>query len=117
MTVSADVCPVDLADGLARAGDDRAFYRELLDLFLDDARQRLVQLESALSAGDLAQAACTAHSIKGAAANLAAERVRALAWAIESRGRAGDGTGLAEIAVELAAELERVAAFTRSFTA
>lgn len=117
MTVSADVCPVDLADGLARAGDDRVFYRELLDLFLDDARQRLVQLESALSAGDLAQVASTAHSIKGAAANLAAERARALAWAIESRGRAGDSTGLAERAGELAAELERVAAFTRSFTA
>ncbi len=117
MTVSADVCPVDLADGLARAGDDRAFYRELLDLFLDDARQRLVHLETALSAGDLTQVASTAHSIKGAAANLAAERARALAWAIESRARAGDSAGLAELAGELAAELERVADFTRSFTA
>ncbi len=117
MTVSTDLCPVDLADGLARAGDDRAFYRELLDLFLEDARQRLDQLESALSAGDLAQVASTAHSIKGAAANLAAERARSLAWAIESRGRAGDSAGLAEFAGELAAELERVAAFTRSFTA
>lgn len=117
MTVSAAVCPVDLADGLARAGDDRAFYRELLDLFLDDARPRLMQLEAALSGGDLTEAASIAHSIKGAAANLAAERVRALAWAIEIRGRAGDGTGLAKLAGELSVELERVADFTKSFEA
>ena len=117
MTVSADLCPVDLADGLSRAGDDREFYRELPDLFLEDARQRLTRLESALSAGDLEEVAATAHSIKGAAANLAAGRARELAWAIESRGRAGDGTGLDALTGDLAAEIERVAAFTRSFTA
>jgi HPt (histidine-containing phosphotransfer) domain-containing protein len=117
MTVSADVCPVDLADGLARAGDDREFYRELLDLFLADARQRLAQLEAALGTGDLKEVAATAHSIKGAAANLAAGRAREIACAIESRGRAGDGTGLAALSGDLAAEIERVAAFTRSFTA
>ncbi len=117
MTVSCDVCPVDLADGLARAGDDREFYRELLDLFLDDARQRLERLAGALSAGDLKEVASAAHSIKGAAANLAAGRARDIAYAIESRGRAGDGTGLAALAGDLAAELERVAAFTREFSA
>jgi len=116
MTVSAEVCPVDLADGLARAGDDREFYRELLDLFLEDARQRLTRLESALSAGDLQEVAATAHGIKGAAANLAALRAREIACAIESRGRSGDGAGLTALAGELAAEIERVAAFTRSFT-
>ena len=35
----------------------------------------------------------------------------------EGHGRAGDGAGVAGFAGELAAELERVAAFTRSFTA
>lgn len=117
MTVSVDLCPVDLADGLARAGDDREFYRELLDLFIEDASQRLVQLESALSAGDLKEVAATAHSLKGAAANLAAGRAREIAYAIESRGRAGDGAGLAELAGDLGTEIERVAAFARSFTA
>ncbi|MCU0229872.1 MAG: Hpt domain-containing protein [Acidobacteria bacterium] len=116
MTVPAEVCPVDVADGLSRAGDDRAFYRELLDLFLEDTRQRLGQLEMAVSAGDLEQVADVAHSIKGAAASLAAERARALAWSIESRGRAGDGAGLAALTRDLAAEIERVAAFARSFT-
>ena len=117
MTVSADVCPVDLAEGLARAGDDREFYRELLELFLEDARQRLTLLESALAAGDLREVAATAHSIKGAAANLAAGRAREIAYAIESGGRAGNRAGLAVLTGDLATEIERVAAFTRSFTA
>jgi HPt (histidine-containing phosphotransfer) domain-containing protein len=117
MTVLSEACPVDLADGLARAGDDREFYRELLDLFLDDARQRLSRLETALSTGDLKEVTSTAHSIKGAAANLAAGRVRDIAYAIESRGRAGDGAGLAALTGDLAAELERVAVFTKEFSA
>jgi HPt (histidine-containing phosphotransfer) domain-containing protein len=116
MTVSADACPLDLADGLSRAGDDRAFYRELLDLFLEDARQRLSQLESALLAGDLNEVAATAHSIKGAAANLAAVRAREIAFAIERGGRAGEAAALAALTGDLAAEIERVAAYTRSLT-
>lgn len=114
MTVSADSCPVDLADGLSRVGDDREFYRELLELFLDDARGRMSVLEHALGGHDLAEVTMAAHSIKGAAANLSAGRARELAFAIERRGRSGDEAGLDELLGELAAEIERIARFMRS---
>lgn len=116
MTVSADSCPVDLADGLSRAGDDCEFYRELLELFLDDARGRLATLKRALAAPNLAEVTMAAHSIKGAAANLSAGRARDLAFAIEQGARNGNATGLDDIVGQLAAEVERIARFAGSFS-
>jgi HPt (histidine-containing phosphotransfer) domain-containing protein len=115
MTVNTDACPVDLKDGLARAGDDRDFYKELLQMFVDDAQHRLEQLASAIQAEDSAAITSLAHSIKGAAANLSANAVRDLAYSIEMRGRAGQTCGYQADLTKLQAEIVRIERFTEQF--
>ncbi len=108
-------CPVDLEDGLARVGDDREFYQELLEIFLEDAPERMSELLSALAASDSEQVARSAHSIKGAAANLSATVVRDEALEIEQIGRSGNLDGLEVKVKQLQGSLDQLAIFARAF--
>ena len=47
-------CPLDLDEALARAGDDREFLRELVEMFLADVPQRIEELRDALEAAEAA---------------------------------------------------------------
>lgn len=115
MTQCDQLCPLDLEDGLARAGGEKDFYKELLDLFLEDVPQRVAELRSAIEAGDAARVASAAHSIKGAAANLSAMPVRETAYALETRGRGADLSGAPQLLAQLEAEIERLAEFVSSY--
>lgn len=108
-------CPVNLEDALARAGDDRDFFKELLELFISDVDDRLRDLQQAAESGDVGQVRSIAHSLKGAAANLSAEDVRQAAWEIESRSRSGDISGLGPLVVTLRGEVKRLIDFARTF--
>lgn len=115
MTKQTPTCPVDLQDGLARAGDDRDFYRELLDLFLEDTPPRVAELRDAIAQADAARISSLAHAMKGAAANLSAIDFKNVAYTIEQKGRKGQLAGLMEDFALLAAELQRVVDFAREF--
>ncbi|MDQ7006016.1 MAG: Hpt domain-containing protein [Acidobacteriota bacterium] len=108
-------CPVDLEDGLARAGDDREFYKELLEIFLDDVPGRMEQLRAAIAAGQAEEVAGVAHSIKGAAANLSALAIRDTALSIETQGREGDLSQASALVEKLQDEIHRLAAYLRTF--
>lgn len=108
-------CPVDLEDGLARAGDDRDFYKELLEIFLEDTTSRLADLKASLAAGDCQKLASDAHGIKGAAANLSAIFVRDTALAIETKGREENLSNMQQLVEQLEGEVGRLAEFARSF--
>lgn len=108
-------CPLDIEDGLARAGGEMDFYRELLDLFLDDVPPRMVELRAAAEARDGNRLAAAAHGIKGAAANLSAIALRDCAYQLEQRGRAGDLDGIELQIVELEEELSRLTEFVHAF--
>lgn len=108
-------CPVDLEDALTRAGDDREFFKELLDLFLSDIEERLQELDQAAREMNAAKVAATAHSLKGAAANLSALRVRDAAWEIETRGRAGHLEGVLPLIGGLRDAVAGLAEFARTF--
>ncbi len=64
-------------------GDNDAFLREIVGIFLDDTPRRITELEQSLSARDMAKFSRAAHSIKGSSSNLGASRLRAAAEAIE----------------------------------
>jgi histidine phosphotransfer protein HptB len=81
--------PVDWEEGLARAGDDEDFFKELLELFLDDVPQRMENLSASLSAGQLDESAGVAHSIKGASANLSARTIHQVAAQLEQAAKQG----------------------------
>lgn len=110
----AAAVPVDWDEGLARAGDDVDFFKELIELFLEDVPNRLQALEDALAAGSAAEAAAAAHSIKGAAANLSATAVRDRAYELEQRARGDDLDGIEPGVEALKQEVMRLEAFARS---
>jgi signal transduction histidine kinase/CheY-like chemotaxis protein/HPt (histidine-containing phosphotransfer) domain-containing protein len=62
----------DTLAALARAGGDRAFLAELVDLFLAYLPAQLQALNEAISRGDIIAAERSAHGLAGAAANLSA---------------------------------------------
>lgn len=105
--------PVDWEEGLSRAGDDVEFFKELIELFLDDVPSRLQALENAVGTRDAANAAATAHSIKGAAANLSATRVREQAYIIETTAREGDWGGIDQEVERLKQEVACLEAFAQ----
>jgi HPt (histidine-containing phosphotransfer) domain-containing protein len=105
--------PVDWEEGLARAGDDVDFFRELIELFLSDVPTRLATLDAAIAAGDAAAAAGAAHSIKGAAANLSAQAVQQKAYQLEHTAREGDLEELPGLTEELRTEIERLESFAK----
>ena len=61
---------------------------EILRVFLDETRQRLVQLKKLSDAGDRAALEVEAHTLKGAAGAMGFERVATLAKALELDARA-----------------------------
>lgn len=107
--------PVDWEEGLARAGDDVDFFKELLELFLDDVPQRMENLSASLTAGELEESAGVAHSIKGASANLSAKPIQQVAAQLEQAARQGHpAEELTALYGQLKEEIARLAEFAAS---
>jgi signal transduction histidine kinase/CheY-like chemotaxis protein/HPt (histidine-containing phosphotransfer) domain-containing protein len=90
-----DIPGIDVKKGLAMTGGKEDRYRSLLALLCKDVEERLPLLQKAgeadLSSADTLSALVTqCHALKGASANLGAERVSADAAALEAAGKAGD---------------------------
>jgi two-component system, sensor histidine kinase and response regulator len=86
-------------DELALEAGSDAIVRELIVLFLEDVSQRGEELKQAVTRGDRGGRERVAHSIKGSAANLGAERLATLASAIErcsNEEARGELAGIAE---------------------
>jgi len=99
---------LDRAALMARLMDDTDLVREVLDEFLKDIPHQIETLKSAIEAGDVETAHRQAHSIKGAAANVAAEALREVAFEMEKAGKAGDMDRMAAIMPEIERKFERV---------
>ena len=77
-------------EALGRAGNDEKLLRELMGLLEESVNQGLQKIETALAAGQAQEVTVAAHSVKGAAANLAVESIREVAFRLETAGKAGD---------------------------
>jgi CheY-like chemotaxis protein/HPt (histidine-containing phosphotransfer) domain-containing protein len=80
----------DRAAMLERLMGDEDLARTIREGFLNDIPQQIARLKEYLEAGDAASAARQAHTIKGAASNVGAEALRAVAFELEKAGQAGD---------------------------
>jgi HPt (histidine-containing phosphotransfer) domain-containing protein len=67
-------------------GDD-SFFKDLVQIFLDDSPQRIAEIEQALAKSDARQLALSAHSLKGCSAYFGAGQLRALSEQLERLGR------------------------------
>ena len=84
------VAGIDTAQGVHRVGDNAALYLLVLEKFADNQRGADLAIAEALAEGDRALAECLAHSIKGVAANIGAERLSRRAAALERSIRQGE---------------------------
>jgi two-component system sensor histidine kinase/response regulator len=82
--LTGPVAGLDIEQGLRRVGGSHALYLTVLRKFAAGHRGAAVQVSDALAAGDRRTAERLAHSLKGVAATLGAEAVKADAAAIES---------------------------------
>jgi HPt (histidine-containing phosphotransfer) domain-containing protein len=98
----------DRAAFMARMMDDADLVREVSDEFLADIPRQIEGLKSSLATGDARQAERLAHSIKGAAANVAADALRDVAFEAEQVGKAGDLEAVTAILPRIEGEFERV---------
>lgn len=100
--------PASLANLKEIGGGDASFVVELVVMFGEDSPPRLKAISAALAAGDAAEVAKNAHSLKGTGANFGAEKFRSLAQSIETAGKAGDLASVPALVDELNAEFVRV---------
>jgi HPt (histidine-containing phosphotransfer) domain-containing protein len=75
-------------EALDRPGET-AVLVEILDLFLDSARDRLPRLVAALECGDLEAALVEAHGLKGSAGTVGAQSLAAACSRLEQEARRG----------------------------
>lgn len=104
---------INMAQALEAAGGDEAFVYSLLEDLVAHAHEQLTALKAAIAADDPAEAGRVAHSIKGAAAVLAAEPLRQAAFDAERAGKAGDLDGVRQAAQAVAAALTDLEVFVR----
>ena len=81
---------------------------ELIQLFLEDSATRINRIEVALKSGDTAVAAAAAHTIKGSASNLGAQKLAKLLLELEKLVKAGALEAARESFPTVKAEFEKV---------
>jgi two-component system sensor histidine kinase/response regulator len=77
------VANLDTTTGLARVGGNRKLYLKLLREFVEQQGPAVEQIGEALARGDHALAERLAHTLKGLAGSIGAERVQAAAGVLE----------------------------------
>jgi two-component system, sensor histidine kinase and response regulator len=100
--------PFDRGALMERLMDDADLMREVLDEFLADIPRQIQGLKSSLETGDARQAERRVHSIKGAAANVAADALRDVAFEAEQVGKAGDLEAMTAVLPRIEGEFERL---------
>jgi two-component system sensor histidine kinase/response regulator len=95
---------VEVAVGLRRTGGNRKRYERLLRKFAEQQASAVDTIQATLSAGDVATAERTAHSLKGAAATLGA--ISLSEWAAKAETAIKKGYGIDEAVSFLSLSLD-----------
>jgi two-component system, sensor histidine kinase and response regulator len=117
--LSADTGPIDRVDesdasvidhnlALARVDGDEDLLAELARVLLEESPKMLTAVQEAVAKRDAAKIQRTVHSLKGAAAALAAQKVVDAALRLERLGRSGDLQDADQACELLATEIERL---------
>jgi signal transduction histidine kinase/DNA-binding response OmpR family regulator/HPt (histidine-containing phosphotransfer) domain-containing protein len=108
--------PVDWKALLESIDGDEGFARDLADAFIGTGDRELAAITAAVDAGDAASLRESAHTLKGASANLRASAAASAAARLESAASQGKNAQLPELAEKLTAEVRRMTAYLRSRT-
>jgi len=107
--------PVDLTRIREAADGDRDFECELFTLFIDDCGTRITQLELSVDTADGDGCRAEAHTIKGASANVGAQKLYDLAVAMEKTDPESQPDAAAALLAQIKAEFDRVQRFLRAY--
>ncbi len=91
---------------LSRVGYDVEFLDMMAVMFREDCPRRLDELHTALAAGDAAQVRVAAHSLRGSAGNIGADRAATLASQLQHLAESRDLNGCAMAVVSLEQALD-----------
>jgi len=81
---------------------------EVLLIFLQEFPARLAKLRNAWASGNIEELCRAAHSLKGSAGNIGAQRLFGVCAQLDDRGRRGDSTHLAPLVEALGTEFDKV---------
>ncbi len=86
-------------EGLRELGgeDDPGLLMELVEMFLDDAPNRLKEMEESMATGDLETMRRAAHTLKSSAANMGSILLSQICSKMEDAARAEDASTYAEM--------------------
>ena len=93
---------------LDRFDGEEQLLEEVIELFVSDVPNRMADIRISLELGDPKRLQSAAHSLKGAAGYVGAERVAALALKLEELGRRGDLSSALEVHGQLEREIEQL---------
>jgi two-component system, sensor histidine kinase and response regulator len=106
--------PIDWDAFLDSIDGDKVFARDLAEAYIGTGNRELAAISAALGAGDAASLRESAHSLKGASANMRASATTSAAALLESAAASGKSAEIPELAETLTAEVKRTIAFLRS---
>lgn len=106
MDLEADILNTERV--LEATGGDPEFMAELMTLFLEDAQERLTELQSALDSLDAEAVGRCAHKLKGSSSNVGAQRVEMLARSLERAAHSGELNRLDDAVGVLESELAKI---------
>jgi CheY-like chemotaxis protein len=93
---------------IERLMDDEELVSVILEGFLSDIPKQILALKGYLESGDTSGTERQAHTIKGASANISAERLRAAAFEVEKAARANNSAAMGMLIQQLETQFDRL---------
>jgi HPt (histidine-containing phosphotransfer) domain-containing protein len=100
---------------MARLMDDQALAQVIVRGFLEEMPGQIEELRNLVRGGDATAAGRVAHAVKGAAANVGGEALRAVALRAETAGQAADADAIIALIPELESQFEQLRRVMRDF--
>ena len=106
-----DDAPMDMRMLEQYFGGDAAFRARLCDMLIEQVAKDLALIRAAVEAENYGAVAGIAHSVKGAAGSMTAQRLEAASAALEQVARMAHREAVAQCVAVFAQEVERLCSF------
>ncbi len=98
----------DYEEVMERVQDDKELLLELLDLFLDDFKEKRISLTASVQDNDFENIRGIAHSLKGASGNISAKALREILLQLEEKGKDETMDGIEDLLAQLDKSFEEL---------
>ena len=103
--------PLNITDALPRFDDDRAFFNDMAQDFLNHIPARITEMKTCLQKVDAVGLSRAAHNMKGMAATFSATRLTELTAMLEKESGEGELYQAQELLAEIEQETEKIKAY------